>query len=158
MTLKSTHTHACRSGDEWAICYTVVLQPLTTSLMFLFNVPTTHKQISGHFYHWKGIRQPAKISPCCQSPRMSSVHHVLRLSFAWRPWHFHTRQLHVDSVRCSCEQHDRNFWITSTRPLSMSLFTSVRFSPPIYSYSIQTGSGLSLRGKSLGSFEISREF
>ena len=33
----------------------------------------------------------------------------------------------------------------------------VRFSPPIYSYSIQSGSGLSLRGESLGSFEIPRE-
>ena len=34
----------------------------------------------------------------------------------------------------------------------------VRFSPPICSsYSIQTGSGLSLRGESLGSFEIPRE-
>ena len=34
----------------------------------------------------------------------------------------------------------------------------VRFSPPICSsYSIQTGSGLSLRGESLYSFEIPRE-
>ena len=48
--------------------------------------------------------------------------------------------------------------INTNLPPILHRFQVVRFSPPICSsYSNQTGSGLSLRGESLGSFEIPRE-
>ena len=83
-------------------------------------------------------------------------------------------ELHANcNVPVRCKQHCTNTPPCTHRPklpyvsslvflirclYQDDLLDPVSFSPPICSsYSIQTGSGLSLRGESLGSFEIPRE-
>jgi len=137
-----THPAAWSLCDSWATCLNVL------------------RRISSFFNHVVHFR--AVVLKRYRRPLASEQINLIHVSLLWAistMFNFnHFNELLGISVT-------RLFWVFACFALCKANWKMwqlqmhcVRFSPPVYSYSsIQAGSGLSLRGESLGSFEIPRE-